>query len=1706
MSCETVRERFYEHLFGLLDGEERVAVEAHLEACPECRKALEQAVREKDLLGAWKIESAPAGLAEATAAALQSLMPHGEAEPAVPPAPVEPDLKWLGSRGFWKGATALAATVLVGLALHSLWISLRRAEPQETYVYGQAALEPGQPAAYRVFVRNGKTGESVEGARVRVALVSAEDTAVWTTRLVTDSFGFARIETAMPPNVPEGNYTLRVVAESEAGTSEVAEPVAVKRSFRLLVTTDKPLYQPGQVIHLRTLALATADLTPVADRDVTLEILDPNGNKVFKKSLRTSRFGIASADFELADQVNTGDYAIRATIGETASERSVRVEPYVLPKFRIDLKTERGYYLPGEILRGDLAAEYTFGKPVAGAAVRVVASEFIEKFRPFATVEGRTDEEGRFRFEVPLKDAFVGLGRTKGDASVTLEATVTDSAGHTQTQALELAVTIQPLRVEVFPESGRLVQGVENVLYLVTAYPDGRPAKTRLTIGATREVVETSDAGIAKVRITPAQEDLRLTIRAEDARGTQVTVAEVLPIGARTETILLRTDRAIYRAGDSAEITVLSADRTGRVFLDVVKDRRTVLMKALDVEDGAADLVFDLPPDLFGTLELHAYCILPDGNIVGDTRLIQVNRPEDLKIRATLDKSVYRPAEKAILEFLVTRANGDPAQAALSLAAVDEAVFALSEMRPGLERIYFMLQEEILKPRYEIHACTPADVIAPELKPELQEATVVLFSAAEGAAPPEQRASETFEAKQERFEREEGEHYDRVAAGALLVPFGLFVAFTMPVLLYALAKLFRRKPITGSARQAAQLRWAAHGVLVWWILGYLLPPIWGLFVVILGIMLRLFHSPASTYGAVALAFGLAVALAAYKMSAWAKEFRAVPASRSVPLLRKIITAMPAAYLFAALSALTVLVAIEERLIREEAAFWLLGAAWLLVVGAGGALSVGQHCATERVSLLRWFWLAGSRGALAALPGLFFVILLLPAGFSALEQANRVPFEFDREATAAVESPEPESPVRVRRHFPETLLWQPELITDELGRAQIEIPLADSITTWRVAASAVSARGELGAQNFPLRVFQDFFVDIDFPTALTQGDVVSVPVALYNYLDRPQAVRLEVQKGDWFELLDEPTRTLQIGAEEITSASFRVKATKPGRHALTVKAFGSEMADAVEREVAVRPDGEEFVQTLNGRLAKGLIHEITIPDEAIDGASDLFVKIYPGAFSQVLEGLDSIFRMPFGCFEQTSSVTYPNILVLDYMRRTRQIKPDVEMKALQFINLGYQRLLSFEVRGGGFEWFGNAPAHLVLTAYGLMEFADMARVYDIDPAVIERTREWLYGRQQADGSWQADGGGLHEMGGRYDRTLQTTAYVTWALAESGPDDRRLARACDFLAQGASQESDPYTLALCANALLAAGRPEAKAILQRLSDMQIADDKQVHWTSAAEGATFSRGEALEVETTALAAYALLKAGSHTDTAHKALAWLIEHKDPYGTWHSTQATVHAMRALLLGTGAGGSVEGETTITVAANDQAAEKILVTPETSDVFRLVSLRPFVRPGRNTVRLDAVGEGDLAYQIVARYYLPWPGKAAPPAEKEMTIDVAYDATTLKADDTLVCTATICYNRPGSAKMTIVDLGIPPGFEVLGASFEAMKAEGLIQRYAMTGRQVILYFAEIPGMKPIRFTYRLRAKFPVKVKTPPSVIYQYYEPELRDETRPVELTVL
>ena len=100
--------------------------------------------------------------------------------------------------------------------------------------------------------------------------------------------------------------------------------------------------------------------------------------------------------------------------------------------------------------------------------------------------------------------------------------------------------------------------------------------------------------------------------------------------------------------------------------------------------------------------------------------------------------------------------------------------------------------------------------------------------------------------------------------------------------------------------------------------------------------------------------------------------------------------------------------------------------------------------------------------------------------------------------------------------------------------------------------------------------------------------------------------------------------------------------------------------------------------------------MSFPAASIPDASKILVRLYPGPLSQVVEGMDAILRMPGGCFEQTSSSTYPNVLALDYMKRTNKLTPEVHAKAEGFIANGYQRLLTFEVPGGGFSWFGRRP--------------------------------------------------------------------------------------------------------------------------------------------------------------------------------------------------------------------------------------------------------------------------------------------------------------------------------------------------------------------------------------------------------------------------------
>lgn len=476
-------------------------------------------------------------------------------------------------------------------------------------------------------------------------------------------------------------------------------------------------------------------------------------------------------------------------------------------------------------------------------------------------------------------------------------------------------------------------------------------------------------------------------------------------------------------------------------------------------------------------------------------------------------------------------------------------------------------------------------------------------------------------------------------------------------------------------------------------------------------------------------------------------------------------------------------------------------------------------------------------------------------------------------------------------------------------------------------------------------------------------------------------------------------------------------------------------------------------------------------------------------------------------EQTSSTAYPNALVVDYLRKARRANPEVMMKAETYLSTGYQMILTFQRQCGGFSWWPNEgdPAVLWVTAYGVQELYDSSRVIEVDPNVLKRANDWMASQQGADGSWSIPG---HTHGVSIEHmknpAMALTGYVAWTMAMTGYKGGALTKALDYLKAKVDGETNAYALALAACAM-AAAEPDGKAtreILKQIDDLKKVDGEYVSWGGDGQSFSYASGDSLAVETTSLVALAMLDAGGHTGTVNKALAYLVKARGSHGAWGSTQATILALKALLRAMG--GERQTDAAKVRVTLDGETSTVVIDPDQSDVMQLVDFGK-VAKGRHSLKIELEGKTSMLYQVVARHHMPWHLVQTTEEEGPIHVAVKYDRTQLKTGDTLKATATLRYTGAATTYMVIVDLGLPPGFEVDATAFESMVEKGAIAKYAATSRNVLLYFGGMEKDKEVTFSYDLRAKYPIKAKTPKTTAYEYYTPENRDVAKPVEIEV-
>ena len=1495
--------------------------------------------------------------------------------------------------------------------------------PYEVVLEGPKTLLAGKGAAYRVLANDPIGHGPIEGVPVTLTLTD-EDGKAKVLEGTTGMTGDAIFDVSLPTP-----GAIEVIAEGRAqGTiALVADTITVAAKARkLLLTTDKPIYQPGQIIHVRALALEKPGLAPVADKPVTFEVEDGKGNKIHKVTIDSDKYGIAATDLQLATLVNMGTFKVRAVLEDVVTEKAVTVSRYVLPKFKLGVGLDQSWYLPAGTVTGLVDVDYFFGKVVAGADVKIVAQSYDVSWSTFQEITGKTGDDGQLGFTLELPASLVGLPLEGGDALVQLVVTVTDKAEQIVEKYVPIVVSASALKVVAVPEAGVLVPGTENLVHLFVTDPLGAPLSgASVAIEGSwlpDQTLTTDSFGHAGLIATPAdvsaETALKLTITTGSTTATRF-VQFSQQIGS--DHVLVRTDKAIYDLGDTLDVDVFVSGASRHAYVDWLNEGQIVDMRTVDVEGGKATFSMDLDAALLGDNRIEAYVVDTDGNVVRASKTIFVKTSSALTVSFDTDKPQYEPGEPAKLTFTVKDEDGKPKVAALGVQIVDEAVFALIDAKPGLLQTFFEIEDAVGKPQYEIHG---ASWNVPGL----------IFGDTQSDDAGKAEAAQT-------------------QAGAA------FAAMTVPG--------------TSGIRKAswAQIVTDARDVL-------------------------------TPY------FDAEKAALAVIYTEAAKKAIADLAAEGCTTDDWYCDGIGMDYLQA----------VTQRTIALSGAYDFWGNAWLAEQDYGWETSVRlTTLGPDEAQGTADDWTTTLTYAELGLPDDVVNKHAPMAGggegdWGAAEDAAGgggggfgPPGEPTDDQTG--NDGNEEAGLKVRDDFPETLYVNPSLITGPDGTASVELDMADSITEWRVSTMAHSADGRLGSGVFGVTVFQDFFVDINFPAQLTRGDEVSFPIAVYNFLGEPQSVTITLEGGSWFTALGATELTLDLAPSQVTVAKFPVRVDTVGVHKLTVKGIGTKKQDAVARVVRVVPDGKGFTAAASGALAPGEVtHEVSFPAGAVPGSEALHLTIYPAFLSQVVEGLDSMLQVPYGCFEQTTSTTWPNVLVTTYMEETGQVTPDIQLKAESYISQGYQRLLTYEHPGGGFSWFGTQdPApFLTVTALGVMEFSDMRAVFPVDEAMLARTETWLAGQQKADGSWPGD---ISEFFSFQSSTVRNSAFVVWALGTAGYDGAELSKGVGYLKGALKGDEDAYTLATVANALAVAAPGDAllSELLSKLDGMKKVDGDKMYWdTGDAQTVFYGYGDSAAVETTAVVAHAMLVGGGYKATVDGAITYLLSKKDAQGNFGPTSATVWTLRTLLTAAkvGSEGAVGA---VTVSVDGETITDVVLTADKWDVMSTVDLAAYASTGTHTVTLAFAGTGKVSYNVVSGHHMPWATIPDGPTGP-LSIAVAYDKTTLQVNDTVEATVTVKNLTEATLSMVMVTVGLPPGFQVTDEDLQAYMEQGTLSKFEKTGKQIDLYMFELAPMADQAYTYRLRATMPVKAADGGASAYPYYEPDEKSvaESQIIEVT--
>lgn len=478
------------------------------------------------------------------------------------------------------------------------------------------------------------------------------------------------------------------LAASGAGAT-VSEPVVVHSGVTLVVSTDRPVYQPGHQVAVRGLVLDANTGAPRAGTRVAIELRSTRGKPLFRRSATTSAFGVVHAVMRVPTKFRDEALVVRLGAGGLHSDKRVKVGRYVTPRVSVSVRAVTRDPKPKQALELAATVSRLDSGPVEGTKVEVTVwdgSKVVFSKRAVADAQGAVTVSG------PLGDV--------SHDTLSIRARAEVPSGDVGKANAEIAVDRGQLVVFAIPESGSLVPGLHNGVWLVTQRPDGSPvaAKVKLRSGRGGVTAQTDADGVGFARLAIPSGSRSLSVVA--TAGHRSAKRNLRVQRSNKHRGLLRIDPVVAEPGDVVTLRYATAGHgKGLASFDLVQGGQPVRSVATPLVDGVATTTMTIPPRAFGTVTLHAWHLDASGRPTGDTRLALVRDQRDLKVTLTPDKTSYRPRDEATVTIRVTDGRGKPVVAALDLVAVDAGFRALGLEQPGIEQAFARLTKDWQKTR-----------------------------------------------------------------------------------------------------------------------------------------------------------------------------------------------------------------------------------------------------------------------------------------------------------------------------------------------------------------------------------------------------------------------------------------------------------------------------------------------------------------------------------------------------------------------------------------------------------------------------------------------------------------------------------------------------------------------------------------------------------------------------------------------------------------------------------------------------------------------------------------------------------------------------------------------------------------------------------------------------------------------------------------------